>query len=145
MFEEMSVIKQTMETKQNKIADDFAKLASHHKKNSIKELNQYAEQIIGSHKNDKLLQLLEISVNRGYSGFEWIDFLGCGVMDKNFAITWANKIIKNQNLEHIIEPYFNNSTWRLGIVLSRKVLKKHELLKENTFIPLPLELRDWKL
>ena len=128
------------------IADHLAKIAFDHRSVAEQELQEYALQLLNTHRYDNLSALLEKAVHRGYSGFEWIDFLGCSVMDKKIALSWARKVIRDQKLDVVVEPFFNTNTNRLGIVLIRDALKKYNLVcDKKTFCPLPLELREWNL
>jgi hypothetical protein len=126
-------------------ANRLAKIAKENQANAQRELRNYTIQVLNSHRYDNLGTLIEMAVKRGFAGVEWIDFLGCGVMDKQTAISWAKKVIIDQKLKDVVEPYFNCSTSRLGIVLTRDALRTHNLvIDRNIFTPLPLELREWR-
>lgn len=127
-------------------AEDLAKVAFEYRDNAEQELKAYALHLLNAHHYDNLSALLEKAVHRGYSGFEWIDFLGCSVMDKKVALTWARQVIVDQKMDTIVEPFFNSNTNRLGIVLVRDAMTKYNLVcNKKTFCPLPLELREWKM
>jgi hypothetical protein len=96
------------------------------KNNTLYFLNKY--------RNDNLYNLLQNSTNRGYSGVEWIDFWGFGGMSSEIIIEWAYQIIKEQKLDFIIEPYYNNINYRLGISVKRTYLKNKPL-----FLPIELQ------
>ena len=123
-------------------SEKLASIASNAYVNAQKEIKNYNINLLNNHRYDNILNYIEQAVERGFPAVEWIDFMGCGVMDKYTAINWAKDTIKDQNLEGTVEPYYNSCTKRLGIVLSRKALRKYNLLSEDTFIALPLELRD---
>lgn len=126
-------------------AEQLAAIASQASANATKEIEIYNIHILNNHRYDNISTFIEKAVERGFGAVEWIDFMGCGVIDKQTALIWARKVIKDQNLEGVVEPYFNSSTKRLGIVLSRKALRKYNLLSSsNTFLSLPLELREWR-
>lgn len=126
-------------------ADELASIASNVSTNAQSEINSYNLHILNNHRYDNLTTLIEKAVHRGYSGAEWIDLMGCGTMVKDVAIQWSRKVIKDQQLEDVLESYYNTTTKRLGIVLSRKSLRKYNLVSDsNIFTSLPLELRDWR-
>jgi hypothetical protein len=100
-------------------------------KNEIKNNTLY---FLQKYKNDNLLNLIQISTNRGYSGVEWIDFWGVSGMSSEIIIEWAYEIVKEQQLDYIIEPYYNNVNHRLGISIKRTYLKNKPLF-------LPIELK----
>jgi hypothetical protein len=125
-------------------ADQLIKTALEHRANARREIREYTISILTPHWYDSLSALIEKAVKRGYTGVEWIDFLSAGALDTEEVIRWAYKVIKQQGLSNVIEPYFNNSTRRLGIMINRVKVKEHHLLsKKGQFYPLPLELREW--
>ena len=107
--------------------------------NSIKEVKDNTLQFLDKNKSDNLHSLIVNASNRGYSAFEWIDFLGVGGINFKFAISWAYKVVKEQGLDNIIEPYYNHISHRLGITIKRNLLENSEIMA------LSLELRDTKI
>ena len=103
--------------------------------NAIIEIKKHTEHFLNQHENDNLLELIKSATLRGYSGIEWIDFWGVGGVDLDIIISSAYNIIRKQNLETIIEPYYNNINHRLGITINRCYYK--EKLKS-----LPIELQN---
>jgi hypothetical protein len=103
-------------------------------KNEIKNNTLY---FLQKYKNDNLFNLIQISTNRGYSGVEWIDFWGVSGMSSEIIIEWAYKVVKEQQLDSIIEPYFNNVNHRLGISIKRTYLKNKPL-----FLSIELQKND---
>ena len=100
-------------------------------KNEIKNNTLY---FLQKHKNDNLFNLIQNSTSRGYSGVEWIDFWGVSGMNSDIIIEWACNVVSYQQLDSIIEPYYNNINHRLGITIKRIYLKNKPLF-------LPIELR----
>ena len=103
-------------------------------KNEIKNNTLY---FLQKYKNDNLFNLIQISTNRGYSGVEWIDFWGVSGMSSEIIIEWAYKVIKEQQLDSIIEPYYNNVNHRLGISIKRTYIKNKPL-----FLSIELQKND---
>jgi hypothetical protein len=108
------------------IQNNYESAQNEIKNNTLYFLNKY--------RNNNLSNMLQISTNRGYSGVEWIDFWGVGGMSSEIIIEWAYQIIKEQHLDSIIEPYYNNVNYRLGVSIKRKYLKKKPL-----FLPIELQ------
>jgi hypothetical protein len=104
--------------------------------NAISEIKNHTVCFLKQHENDNLLKLIKNATLRGYSGIEWIDFWGVGGIDLDIIINSAYNIIRKQNLETIIEPYYNNVNHRLGITIKRCYYKKK--LKS-----LPIELQNF--
>ena len=106
-------------------------------KNANTEIKNHTLNFLQTYEYDNLLELIKLATKKGYSGIEWIDFWGIGGLDSDIIIQWAYKVIKKQNLYEIIEPYYNNINYRLGISLKRKYITGKLLF-------LPMELQNTK-
>ena len=84
--------------------------------------------------------MIEEAVSRGYIAVEWIDFWGMGTLQPKIIVEWAHKAINNQGLNHLIEPFYNNITRRLGIILKRELLEKEKYPK-GIYYTLTMELQ----
>ena len=102
--------------------------------NAKNEIKNNTLQFLQMYKNYNLFHLIENCTNRGYSGFEWIDFWGVGGINSEIIIEWAYEIVNEQKLDTIIEPYFNNINHRLGISIKRNFLNDKSL-----FLPIELQ------
>jgi hypothetical protein len=109
--------------------------------NAQQEIKVYTLNLLEQHWYDNLSNLVENATNRGFVAAEWIDFWGVGSVDPQTTISWAYDVIKNQGLNDIIEPYYNNVSHRLGIVLNRSVLESQGMLSQGAFLTLPLEIQ----
>lgn len=106
-------------TNPDKIIKDLLNNIEEKSRNAKKEIEEHTLQFLKKYESNNLLQLIENATKRGYSGAEWIDFWGVGGMDTKVIVKWANNIIKEQKLEKVIEPYYNNINHRLGISIKR--------------------------
>lgn len=104
--------------------------------NAKYEIKEHTLTFLEKHRSDNILELLKNASNRGYSAVEWIDLWGVGGMNSKITIKWANDVIKEKNLDQIIEPYYNNIHHRLGITIKRNLLSKRKIMA------LPMELRN---
>jgi len=102
--------------------------------NAKTEIKNHTLNFLQRHKSDNLLELIQNASKRGYSGTEWIDFWGVGGMNSDVIIKWAYSIIKEQKIESIIEPYYNNINHRLGILIKRCYVKG-----KPKFLPMELQ------
>lgn len=109
--------------------------------NARGEIRDFTLNILEDHWYDNLSNIVDDAVSRGYVASEWIDFWGVGSIDPPTTIKWAYDVIRNQGMEEMIEPYYNNVNHRLGIVLKRDVLEEKNMLERGNFLTLPLELR----
>lgn len=125
-------------------AEKFADIASKNISSAHKEIEDYTFNILKDHWYDNLENLIEEATKRGFVGIEWIDFWGQGSIDTDTTIKWANTAIKHQELQNVIEPYYNNINHRLGLVLKRNVLQEKGLLKNGNFMSLPMEIQKKK-
>lgn len=105
------------------------------------EIKNFTLKLLESHWFDNLSNMITQATNRGFVAIEWIDFWGVGIIDSQITIDWAYKVIYNQGMKDIIEPYYNNINHRLGIILNRTILQEKKLLKQGSFLTLPLELQ----
>jgi tRNA A58 N-methylase Trm61 len=122
-------------------AVQLANIAMSHSEKAKEELKIFTLTFLEVHWFDNLSNLIEKAVNKGYVAAEWIDLLTVGIFDPETIIEWAYKVIKNQGLKGVLEPYYNNVNHRLGIILNRSVLKNKGLLKNGSFLMFPLELQ----
>lgn len=117
--------------------NNLIKKYNNNKDNSKIEINIHNLKLLEKYRNDDLYFLIETAVERGYVGAEWIDFNGIGGIDIDTCVNWVYGRIKEQKLECIIEPYYNNINQRLGIIIMRNKLKVNKKP-----LCLPLELQD---
>lgn len=108
---------------------------NNYNKNAINEIKKNTYNFLGKYKNDNLLDLIKKASLQGYSGIEWIDLWGVGGLDYITIVQWVKDIIKKQQIDSIIEPYYNNINYRIGICIKRSYIKN------NNYIFLPMELR----
>lgn len=121
---------------------DFISTARNNVANAQQEIKRYTLNLLENHWYDNLSNLIEDATKRGFVAAEWIDFWGVGSIDPQTTIIWAYDVIQNQGLKGIIEPYYNNVSHRLGIVLDRSTLESYDMLQQGSFLTLPLELQN---
>jgi hypothetical protein len=128
-----------LSVKQTKVKK-LIQIAKSNNNKAKEEIRKYTLNLLQDHWYDNLSNMIDSAVNRGFFAVDWINFWGLGIIDTDLTIRWAYDCIKHQGMEDILEPFYNNSNHRLGIMLNRKILENEKIKNEN-FLVLSFELQ----